>query len=278
VSTSFLDDLFGLTGKAAVVTGGGGLIGGEFCRGLARAGARVAVLGRGEAGCSEVARVIRSEGGEAIAVVADVLDAAALDRARDAVLDAFGGVDILVNTAGGPAAPASRLLPDQPLFGAEFRAGTRSVIDLNLLGPVLTIFAFGDALAAGDGGVIVNVSSNSARNVSSGVMGYSAAKAGLEQLTRWLAVEAARRYGGRLRVNAIAPGFTVGARNRDRFFAADGTPNERARAAIARIPAGRLGTPGELVPALLFLCAPASSYVTGQVVPVDGGHGLETGV
>jgi NAD(P)-dependent dehydrogenase (short-subunit alcohol dehydrogenase family) len=108
-------------------------------------------------------------------------------------------------------------------------------------------------------------------------MGYSSAKAGLEQWTRWLAVETARRYAGRVRVNALGPGFTVGAANRHRYSEPDGTPSQRARVAVARIPMGRLGTPEDLVTTLLFLCAPASSYVTGQVVSADGGLGLDTG-
>jgi NAD(P)-dependent dehydrogenase (short-subunit alcohol dehydrogenase family) len=276
---AYLDELFGLTGRAAVVTGGGGTIGSGLCLGLARAGARVAVLGRTEKTCAAVADAIRSEGGEALAVVADIVDESSLRRARDAVATAFGRLDILVNNAGGPAATTSRVLPETRLFdNPELAAGTRAVIELNLLGPILTTFAFGDLLAEGEGGVIVNTSSNSARNVSAGVLGYSAAKAGLEHVTRWLAVETAHRYGGRVRVNAIAPGFTAGRQNRSRYFEPDGSPTERTRAAIARIPAGRIGTPEDLVPALLFLCAPASSYVTGQVLAVDGGHGLDTGV
>jgi NAD(P)-dependent dehydrogenase (short-subunit alcohol dehydrogenase family) len=278
-SGAYLESLFGLEGKVAVVTGGGGLIGSEFCRGLARVGARVGVLGRSEAAVSAVAEGIRQEGGDALALTADVLQDESLEQTRQRVLAEFGQVDILVNTAGGPALPSSRLTPDTPLFGSPtFREGTRAVIELNLLGTLLPIFAFGDAVAEGASGVIVNVSSGSARHVSSGVMGYSAAKAGVEQLTRWLAVEVGRRYQGRVRVNAISPGFTVGPKNRDRFFLADGSPNERTAAVIGRIPVGRLGEPADLVPALLMLCAPASAYVSGVVIPVDGGHGLDTGV
>jgi NAD(P)-dependent dehydrogenase (short-subunit alcohol dehydrogenase family) len=275
VSETYLEELFGLNGKAAVVTGGGGVIGSEFCRALARVGARVAVLGRNDANLSEVANEIRGKGGDAIQVIADVLDEAALDRARDTVAEAFGDLDILVNTVGGAPSAASILRPDQPLFGAEFREGTRQTIEMNLLSPFLVIFAFGDLLAGGDGGVIINISSGAARHTVSGRMGYAAAKAGVEQLTRWLAVETAVRYGGRVRVNCISPGYAIAGKHRPNFFEPDGSPNERARAALARIPAGRIGVPDDLVTALLYLCAPASSYVTGQVVPVDGAHGLD---
>jgi NAD(P)-dependent dehydrogenase (short-subunit alcohol dehydrogenase family) len=273
--STYLEDLFGLAGKVAVVTGGGGLIGAEFCRGLSRAGAAVAVLGRTASSCEAVASEIRAAGGKAVAIAVDVLDVASLDHARERVRAELGTAAILVNSAGGPMVPGSRLMPDQPLFGATFREGTRNVIELNLLGTVLPIFAFGDDLMAGGGGLIVNVSSGSARHVSPGVMGYSAAKAGIEQLTRWLAVEAARRSGGRVRVNAISPGYTVGEKNRDRYYNPDGSPSPRTAALTERIPIGRLGEPRDLVPALLWLCAPASSYVNGVVVAVDGGHGLD---
>lgn len=274
-SSSYLETLFGLGGKVAVVTGGGGLIGAEFCRGLAHAGASVAVLGRTAASCEAVASEINAAGGKAIAVQVDILDTLSLDRARERVVEQLGTADILVNCAGGPSVPGARLMPDERLFSASFREGTRNVIDLNLLGTVLPIFAFGDDLMAGAGGVIVNVSSGSARHVSPGVMGYSAAKAGVEQLTRWLAVETARRSDGRVRVNAISPGYTIGQKNRDRYYNQDGTPTERTAALMGRIPIGRLGTPADLLPALLWLCAPASSYVNGVVVAVDGGHGLD---
>jgi NAD(P)-dependent dehydrogenase (short-subunit alcohol dehydrogenase family) len=202
----YLEDLFGLKGKVAVVTGGGGLIGAEFCRALSRAGASVSVLGRTGSTCDAVAAEIQAAGGKAVSITVDVLDVESLDRARKRVVDELGPADILVNAAGGPSLPGARLMPEEPLFGATFRDGTRKVIELNLVGTVLPIFAFGDDLMSGAGGVIVNVSSGSARHVSPGVMGYSAAKAGVEQLTRWLAVEAARRSGGRVRVNAISPG------------------------------------------------------------------------
>ena len=277
--STYLESLFGLNEKVAVVTGGGGLIGAAFCRWLARAGARVGVLGRTRAACEAVVASIREEGGEAVVLIADVLDERALERACSALEDSLGRLDVLVNNAGGPAVASSRVLPETPLFdNPALRAGTRAVVELNLLGPILTTFAFGDLLAAGEGGAIVNISSNSARKVSSGVFGYSGAKAGLEQLTRWLAVETAHRYGGRVRVNAIAPGFTAGLRNRARYYQDDGSLTDRARAAVARIPAGRLGTPEDLVPAMLFLAGPGSAYLTGQVVAVDGGHGLDTGV
>src|ERR1700682_5638304 len=135
--SEYLESLFSLTGKVAVVTGGGGLIGAEFCRALARAGASVAVVGRSEESSKRVAGEISRNDGEAIAVSADVLDEKQLDRARGQVLSAFGRIDILVNAAGGPHPPASRLMPDDSLFNSAFRSGTWAVIQLNLLGTIL---------------------------------------------------------------------------------------------------------------------------------------------
>jgi NAD(P)-dependent dehydrogenase (short-subunit alcohol dehydrogenase family) len=278
VSAEFLERTFGLQGKIAVVTGGYGLIGAALSRGLAGAGAAVAVLGRDEGAAKALAAEIVAGGGSAIGTDADVLDSAALEAARDEVVDRFGHVDILVNCAGGGATPAARLKPDQRLFNAELRDATRLVIDLNLVGTVLPTFAFGDCLAEGDGGVIVNITSAAARHVSPGVMGYSAAKAGVEQLTRWLAVETARRYEGRVRVNAIEPGYIVGGKNRPRFRNDDGSLTTFGEAVIAHIPAGRFGEPEDLVPPLLMLCSPCSGYVTGVVVPVNGGFALAPGV
>jgi NAD(P)-dependent dehydrogenase (short-subunit alcohol dehydrogenase family) len=274
----YLERVFGLRGRVAVVTGGYGLIGAALCRGLAGAGASVVVVGRREDACATLAAEISGGGGGALGVAADVLDTPQLEAARARVMARFDRVDILVNCAGGPAHPASRLQPGQPLFNAEFREATKQVVDLNLMGTLLPIFAFGDQLAAGEGGVIVNTSSGAARQVSPGVMGYSAAKAGVEQLTRWLAVETAQRYQGRVRVNAIAPGYVVGGKNRPRFYNEDGSLTEAGAAIRAHIPAGRFGEPDDLVPPLLMLCAPGSGYVTGVVVPVNGGFALAPGV
>jgi len=277
-SSEYLDRVFGLQGKVAVVTGGYGLIGSALCRGLAAAGAAIVVLGRREAASKELATTIERQGGHALGVGADVVDSAQLETARDLVESQLGRIDILVNCAGGLASPTSRLQPTQPLFNADFREATKLVVDLNLMGTVLPTFAFGDQLAAADGGVIVNISSGAARQVSPGVMGYSAAKAGVEQLTRWLAVETAQRYHGRLRVNAIAPGYIVGGENRSRFINEQGSLTEAGAMILAHIPVGRFGEPEDLVPPLLMLCSPASGYVTGVVVPVNGGFALAPGV
>jgi NAD(P)-dependent dehydrogenase (short-subunit alcohol dehydrogenase family) len=270
-------DLFTLAGRVAVVTGGSGALGSAMAATLADAGATVGVLARDrgplEATVAEIGR-------DAFALEADVLERASLDRARDAVLERHGRIDVLVNAAGGNL-PAATIDPGGSFFDLPPDAFD-AVVQLNLHGTVLACQAFGPALAPddddSDSRAIVSVSSLAAGPALTRVGGYGAAKAGIENLTRWLAVDLARRYGDRLRVNAIAPGFVVGAQNRSLLFDEDGEPSERGRAIVARTPAGRFGEPADLVTTLLWLCSPGSRFVTGVVVPVDGGFSAWSGV
>jgi len=271
-----LEDLFSLEGRVAVVTGATGVLGGEMARGLARAGARVAVLGRRLGRAEEVVRQISEAGGRAAALTADVLERGELEAARDAVLGRWGRLDVLVNAAGGNV-PAATLGEGRAFFDLP-ESAFREVLDLNLLGTLLPSQVFGEAMVGGGEGSIVNVSSMAARRPLTNVVGYSAAKAGVENLTRWLAVELARRYGPGLRVNALAPGFFLGEQNRALLVQEDGTPTERGRRITDHTPAGRFGEPEELVAALIWLCGPGARFVNGVVVPVDGGFGAYAGV
>ncbi len=278
-----LDDLFGLEGRVAVVTGGTGVLGGAMARGLARAGARVGVLGRREAVAREAAEAIRAVGGEAMPLPADVLDRRQLESARDAVLARWGRVDILVNAAGGNTSGAV-VDETNPVFGLPLEA-LRQVLDLNLLGTVLPSQVLGEAMAervsrsgSDEAGCIVNISSMAAQRPLTKVMGYAAAKAAIDNFTRWLAVELARNHGPALRVNAIAPGFFLGEQNRRMLVGEDGALTERGRAIVEHTPAGRFGEPEELVGTLIWLCSPAASFVNGVVVPVDGGFSAFSGV
>lgn len=269
-------DLFSLDGQVAVVTGGTGVLGGVMARGLARAGARVGVLGRRSEQAAAVARAITAEGGAAIALVADVLDRAQLERARATLLDAWGRLDILVNAAGGNI-PSATLAPGRSFFDLPVE-GLDPVLALNLQGTLLPAQILGELLARAGRGCIVNISSMAAQRALSRVVGYGIAKAGVENATRWLAVELARAYDGRIRVNAIAPGFFVGDQNRALLLNDDGSLTPRGQTIIDHTPAGRFGQPEELLSTLIWLCGPGARFVNGVVVPVDGGFSAFSGV
>ena len=268
-------DPFDLTGRVAVVTGGYGVLGGTMAAGLAAAGARVAILGRRRDAAEAKAEEIRRAGGEAMVLVADVLDERQVALARDELLGHWERVEILVNAAGGNLAAArsdGRSVFEVPLDALD------AVLRLNLHGTVIPSMAFGKAMGRRGAGSIVNVSSMAAMQAISGVMGYSLAKAAVESFTRWLAVELARRHGDGVRVNAISPGFFVADQNRSVLLEADGSYTARARAIVARTPMGRFGRPEELVGPVRWVCSDAASFVTGAVIPVDGGFSAFSGI
>ena len=272
-------DLFSLAGKVAVVTGGTGVLGSEMARSLAQSGARVAVLGRREEKANRVAQEIEVAGGQSLPLPADVLDTGQLGSARDALLERWGRVDILVNAAGGNV-PEATLSDKVGVFELPEKA-LRQVMDLNFLGTLLPCQTFGAAMVEDAGepeGCIVNISSMAASKTLTNVVGYSAAKAAVDNLTRWLAVELARSYGPGLRVNAIAPGFFIGEQNRSLLLDEDGSLSKRGQTIIEHTPAGRFGEPHELAGTLVWLCSQASAFVNGIVVPVDGGFSAFSGV
>jgi NAD(P)-dependent dehydrogenase (short-subunit alcohol dehydrogenase family) len=252
---------FGLDDRVAIVTGGTGALGSAMADGLAAAGARVAVLAR---------RAADVEDPDRLGLAADVLRREELLAARDRVLERWGRIDVLVNAAGGNV-PGATLEPGQSVFALGEEA-FRGVVDLNLAGTLLPAQVFGEAMR--DGGSIVNVSSMAAARAITRVVGYSAAKAAVENLTRWLAVELAPA----IRVNAIAPGFFVGEQNRRLLLDAAGELTERGRAIVEHTPTGRFGEAEELVSAIVWLCGPGASFVSGAVVPIDGGFGAFSGV
>ena len=275
---------FSLEGKVAVVTGGTGVLGGAMARGLAAAGAKVAILGRREAKAHEVADAIAAAGNNAMPLPADVLNEDSLRAARQTLLDKWGGVDILINAAGGN-------LPDATVFGdITFfnvpRIALEGVVGLNFTGTVLPIQIFGEPMAKQGKGSIINISSMAAQKVLTRVMGYSAAKAAVDNLTRWLAVDLAEKHGAGLRVNAIAPGFFIGEQNRALLIKeepAHGAQDslsltERGQQIVDHTPMGRFGEPDELVGAATWLASDASSFVTGIVLPIDGGFSAASGI
>jgi len=276
MTSDYLRSLYSLDGQTAVVTGGTGVLGRGFAMALAMAGARVGVLGRRSAVAEDVAGQIQTRGGEAMALVADVLERDSLIAARERVIGRWGGVQVLVNAAGG-VVPAATLAEGADLFTMSASA-FKEVVELNLTGTLLPSLVFGEAIVNSGGGAIVNISSMSASRALTRVAGYGAAKAAVENLTRSLAVGLARRHGDSIRVNAIAPGWFIGEMNRSLLLEADGTPTGRGKAVIEHTPAGRFGVPDDLAGALVWLCGPGARFVNGIVVEVDGGFSAFSGV
>jgi NAD(P)-dependent dehydrogenase (short-subunit alcohol dehydrogenase family) len=249
-----------------------------LCRGLAAHGARVAVLGRRAEVAQNVADEIVAAGGQAMALVADVTDSVSLIEARARLQKAWGSrVDILVNAAGGNQSGAT--IDEDASFSKSFdMAAFDQVTDLNLVGIILPSKVFGEMMERQKSGAIVNISSMAASQAISRVCGYSAAKAATENFTKWLAVELAIKEGDKLRVNAIAPGFFVAEQNRELLTNPDGSLTDRGNDILKNTPFRRFGNPDELVGPLIMLCSDAGSFVTGQIVNVDGGFSAYSGV
>jgi NAD(P)-dependent dehydrogenase (short-subunit alcohol dehydrogenase family) len=266
---------FSLADRVAVVTGGYGVIGGTIASALAESGARVVILGRRRGAAEAKVEQIRQAGGEAVVVAGDVLDEQQMRAARDEIITSFGRIDILFNGAGGNVARARN--DTKPIFEVPLDA-FEEVLRLNLHGTFVPSMIFGESMAALGKGSIINVSSMAATHAMSGVLGYSVAKAGIDNLTKWLAVEMARKHSGRVRVNAIAPGFFVSDQNRGVLVEPDGTPTPRAKTIVAKTPMGRFGNPDELIGAVRWLSSDAASFVTGAIIPIDGGFSAFSGV
>lgn len=272
-----LDRLFRLDGQTAVVTGGSGALGAAMARALADAGARVAVLGRRLEPCARVVAEIRAAGGEALAVAADVRDRATLERAAQTIAAALGPADILVNAAGGNL-PGATTSAERVFFDLEPQA-VEQVVGSNFLGVFQSCQVFGRQMAERQSGCIVNIASMAGLRPLTRVAAYSGAKAAVANFTQWLAVHLAQEYSPAIRVNAIAPGFFLTEQNRYLLTdAKTGALTPRGETIVAHTPMGRLGTPDDLIGTLLWLVSPAAAFVTGVVVPVDGGFAAFSGV
>jgi NAD(P)-dependent dehydrogenase (short-subunit alcohol dehydrogenase family) len=271
-----MDNKFSLKGKVIVVTGGTGIIGKSFIKGITEAGGTVGILGRNEKVANERAEEVIKNGGKAIALIADVLDEKALAQARDKVLAAFGRIDGLVNAAGGNI-PEAIIMKDDDIFGMNVD-GMRKAMELNLWGTLIPTQIFGKAMLEAGTGSIVNISSMSSKRVITRVLGYSMGKAAIDCYTQWFAVELANRFGDKVRMNAIAPGFFLTEQNRALLTNTDGSYTERGNLVIKQTPFKRFGHTDELIGALQWLLSDASAFVTGTVINVDGGFFVNSGV
>jgi NAD(P)-dependent dehydrogenase (short-subunit alcohol dehydrogenase family) len=275
-----------LKGKVCVITGGSGVLGKGLCEGLSSVGVRLAILGRRKDVVEGTASLLRKQfDTKAIGVAADVLDKGALLKARDEVHAQLGKIDILINCAGGNAPEATTKVEylqeetanDLPktFYGLELD-GFRKVFDLNFLGTILPMIVFTPDMVERRSGVILNVSSMAAYHPLTKIPAYSAAKASVNNVTEWMAVHLAKVN---VRVNAIAPGFFL--TNQNRFLLTDektGDLTPRGRKIIASTPMEKFGAPEDLIGATLFLLSDLSKFVTGVILPVDGGFNAYSGV
>jgi NAD(P)-dependent dehydrogenase (short-subunit alcohol dehydrogenase family) len=264
---------FNVTNQVAVVTGGAGVLCDSMCRALAHAGAHIAVL---DLRVNSAGALAAELGNGAIGVGCNVLDRISIETAAQKVMDTFGRVDILINGAGGNK-PQATTNPEQRFFDLPADA-LRWVFELNLMGTILPSQVFGKIMAEQKNGVILNISSMNAFRPLTRIPAYSAAKAGVSNFTQWLAVHMAQEYGPNIRVNAIAPGFFVSEQNRSLLMNEDGSLTPRGQSIITHTPMARFGNPEDLLGTVLWLVSPASEFVTGIVVPVDGGFSAFSGV
>ncbi len=276
-----LEGLFGIKDRVAVITGGGGVLCGEMARALAALGAKVAILDLEKKAAEGVAGEITHAGGTAKGLEGDVLETESLVRARDAILEDWGRIDILINGAGGnhkTATTGGTSVADQvdPTFFDLSGDGVQFVFNLNFLGTLLVTQVFGKPMVDEDSGNIINISSMNAFTPLTKIPAYSAAKAAVSNFTQWLSVHFAP---ANVRVNAIAPGFFLTAQNR--FLLLDEAteqPTPRGQTIIDHTPMRRYGEPADLVSSLVWLVGPGARFVTGTVVPVDGGFAAFSGV
>lgn len=271
-----MNEQFGIKGKIAVITGAGGVLGGSIAKSFIEAGAKVVALDIRQEQLDIRIKELTENGGEAIGIVGNVLDIESLENVAKQIKDKWGRIDILLNIAGGNT-PGGTLAPDQSFFDMPI-AEWEKVTNLNMNGTVYPSMVFGKVMTEQKSGCIINVSSMAAYSAITRVPGYSAAKTAVSNFTQWLATEMALKYGDQIRVNAIAPGFFIGDQNRAVLIHPDGSLTDRSKKVLAKTPMGRFGDITELNGAVQFLCSDAASFITGVVLPIDGGFSAFSGV
>lgn len=267
---------FNIKGKIAIVTGGGGVLGGSISNSLIQAGAKVVVLDIRQENVDRKVKELIKMGGEAIGFVSNVLDVEEMKITRDKIINNWGRIDILINAAGGNL-PGATLTEEQTVFDMKIE-DFEKVTQLNMNGTVYPCLVFGEAMAKQGSGSIINISSMSTLSAITRVPGYSVAKSGIDIFTKWMAMEMGTKFGEKVRVNAISPGFFIGDQNRKILINDDGSYTERSIKVLARTPMKRFGDITELNGIVQFLCSDAASFITGTIIPVDGGFSSFSGV
>ena len=271
-----LNQMFSLEGKTVVLTGAGGSLAGEMAITASQFGARTAILDISEDSAERVAENIRAKGREAIALQCDVLNRENLEECRAKILSRYGGIDSLVNGAGGNKATATT---SENLSFFDIPAEIhKEVLDLNFTGTLLSCQVFGEEIVKQKQGSVLNIASISGFRPLTRAPAYAAGKAGVINFTRWLAVHFCEHYSARIRVNAIAPGFFATEQNRYLLFDESGNLTKRGKAILDQVPQKRFGEPSELSAAMVWLLSDSSSFVTGSVITVDGGFDAFSGV
>lgn len=261
--------------KVIIVTGGTGVLGGSFVTAIAAAGGKVVIIGRNKERLEQKQKEVIENGGEALAIAADVMKEEELQAAKETILTSYGKIDGLVNAAGGNV-PEALVKPQDDIFEMNI-PGLKKALELNLWGSIVPTQIFGQAMKE-NGGAIVNISSVSSKTVLTRVLGYGMGKAAIDNYTQWFAVEAAQRFGDKIRINSITPGFFLTEQNRRMLTNEDGSLTERGNKIIAATPYGRFGKPEELNGALIWLLSDESRFVSGTTVTVDGAFTVFGGV
>ena len=267
--------MFEIQDKVIVITGATGALGGALALSLAKAKAKLVILGRNQELLDELSSKLNT-----LTVVktytVNVMDRMDLIRVREEMKSHFDRIDVLINAVGGNL-PGAVIPDDKSIFDLS-ETDFDQVVDLNLKGTLLPSIVFGEVMSQKGKGSIINYSSMAVDRVITRVLGYSASKAAMENFTRWMAVEMALKFGDGIRVNAIAPGFFIGKQNRDLLLNKDGSLTSRGEKIIRNTPMQRFGEAEELNGPIHFLCSDSASFVTGIVLPVDGGFGVFSGV
>lgn len=272
-----LSKCFNLEGKVAVISGGAGILCSEIAKALGECGAKVAILDISEEAMKSVSEYLNDKDIEHITIKTDVTDRESIGKAAKKTVEKFGKIDILINGAGGNKAEATTSA--KLSFFDLPEAAVRSVFNLNFMSTFLTSQVFGELLANQGEGVILNISSMNAFVPLTNIPAYSAAKAAISNFTLWLATHMSQNYSTKIRVNAIAPGFFLTEQNRYLLIDKDtGTLTERGKAIIEHTPLKRFGEPQDLISTVLWLISPGAEFVTGSVIPIDGGFSAFNGV